>query len=76
MPQLSSTDRLIMSAKDMTDALHNPHPEVPLVRVGDKTISALAELAAIFELKLRQTPSPTPPAATPKFTQRPCLAKS
>jgi hypothetical protein len=29
MPQLSSTDRLTMAAKDMTDALQNPHPEVP-----------------------------------------------
>jgi hypothetical protein len=26
MPQLSSTDRLLMAAKDMTDALQNPHP--------------------------------------------------
>jgi hypothetical protein len=52
MPQLSSTDRLIMAAKDMTDALHNPHPEVPFARVGDDTISALADLAAIFKLKL------------------------
>jgi hypothetical protein len=26
MPQLSSTDRLIMAANDMTDALQNPHP--------------------------------------------------
>jgi hypothetical protein len=26
MPQLSSTDILIMAAKDMTDALQNPHP--------------------------------------------------
>jgi hypothetical protein len=25
MPQLSSTDRLLMAAKDMTDALQNPH---------------------------------------------------
>jgi hypothetical protein len=47
MPQLSSTDRLIMAAKDMTDALQNPHPEVPFTRVGDDTISALADLAAI-----------------------------
>jgi hypothetical protein len=76
MPQLSSTDRLIMAAKDMTDALQNPHPEVPFARVGDATISALAELAAIFKLKLRQTPSPTTPAAPPKVTQRPCLAES
>jgi hypothetical protein len=76
MPQLSSTDRLIMAAKDMTDALQNPHLEVPFARVGDDTISALAELAAIFKLKLRQTPSPTPPAAPPKVTKLPCLAVS
>jgi hypothetical protein len=42
-----------MAAKDMMDALQNPHPEVPFARVGDDTISALAELAAIFKLKLR-----------------------
>jgi hypothetical protein len=52
MPQLSSTDRLIMAVKDMTDALQNPHPEVPFASVVDDTISALAELAAIFKLKL------------------------
>jgi hypothetical protein len=51
MPQLSSTDCLIMAAKDMTDALQNPHPEVPFASVGDDTISALADLAAIFKLK-------------------------
>jgi hypothetical protein len=76
MPQLSSTYRLIMDAKDMTDALQNPHPEVPFAHVGEYTISVLAELAAIFKLKLRQTPSPRPPAAPPKVTQRPCLAES
>jgi hypothetical protein len=76
MLQLSSTERLIKAAKDMTDALQNPHPEVPFACVGDDTISALAELAAIFKLKLRQTPPPTPPAAPPRVTQRPCLAKS
>jgi hypothetical protein len=52
MPQLSSTDRLIVAAKDMTDALQNPHPEVPFAHVGDDTISALVELATIFKLKL------------------------
>jgi hypothetical protein len=41
MPQLSSTDRLIMAAKYMTDALQNPHPEVPFTHVGYDTISAL-----------------------------------
>jgi hypothetical protein len=76
MPQLSSTDRLIMAAKDMTDALQNPHPELPFTRFGDDTILALTDLAAIFKLKLRQTPSPTPRAAHLKDTQRPCLAES
>jgi hypothetical protein len=76
MPQLSSTDRFIMAAKYMTDALQNPHPEVPFARVGDDTISALAELAAIFKLKLRQTPHHTLPPAPPKVTQRPFLAES
>jgi hypothetical protein len=76
MPQLSSTDRLLMATKDMTDSLQNTDPEVPFARVGDDTISALAELAAIFKLKLRQTPSPTPQAAPPTVIQRPCLAES
>jgi hypothetical protein len=76
MPQLSSTERLLMAAKDMTDALQNPHPEVPFARVGDDTISAPADLAALFKLKLRQTPSPTPQAVPPTVFQRPCLAES
>jgi hypothetical protein len=71
MPQSSSTDRLLMAAHDMTDALQNPHPEVPFTRVGDDTISALADLAAIFKLKLRQTPSPTPQAVPPTVFRRP-----
>jgi hypothetical protein len=60
----------------MTDALQNPHPEVPFARVGDETISALADLAAIFKLKLRQTPSSTPQAAPPTVFRRPCIAES
>jgi hypothetical protein len=58
MPQLSSTDRLLMAAKDMTDAFRNPHTDVPFASVGDGTIAALADLAAIFKLKLQQAPSP------------------
>jgi hypothetical protein len=76
MPQLSSTDRLLMAAKDMTDALQSPHPEVPFARVEGDTISALAELAAIFKLKLHRTPSPTPQAVPPPVFQHPCLAES
>jgi hypothetical protein len=53
MPQLSSTDRLLMAAKDMTYAFRNPHLDVPFTSVGDDTITALADLAAIFKLKLQ-----------------------
>jgi hypothetical protein len=76
MPQLSSTDRLLMAAKDMTDASKNHHPEVPFASVGDDTTLALADLAAIFKLKLQQTPSTTPQAVHPPVFQRPCLAES
>jgi hypothetical protein len=76
MPQLSSTDRLIMAAKDMTDALQNPHSDVPFAHVGDDIISTLAELATIFKLKLRQTPPPTLPAAPPTVKQGTCLEES
>jgi hypothetical protein len=71
MPQLSSTDRLLMAAKDMTDALQNPHPEVPFASVGDDTIKALTDIASIFKLKLRQTPSSTPQAVPPQIFQHP-----
>jgi hypothetical protein len=33
MPQLSSTDRLLVAAKDMTNAFQNPHPDVPFASV-------------------------------------------
>jgi hypothetical protein len=38
MPQLLSTDRLLMAEKDMTDALKNTHPEIPFARVSNDTI--------------------------------------
>jgi hypothetical protein len=76
MPQLSSTDRLLMAAKDTTDALQYLHPEVPFASVGDDTIAALTDLAAIFKLKLRQTPSPATQAPPAKVVPRPSLAPS
>jgi hypothetical protein len=76
MPHLLSTDRLLLAAKDMTDALQNPHPEFPFASVGDDTIAALTDLAAIFKLKLRQTPSPATQAAPATVVQRPSLAPS
>jgi hypothetical protein len=73
MPQLSSTDRLLIAAKDMMDALQNPHPTVPFASVGDDTIAALTDLAAIFKLKLQQAPSPATQASPPKVVSRPSL---
>jgi hypothetical protein len=73
LPQLSPTDRLLMAAKDMTDALQNPHPAVPFASVGDDTIAALTDLAAIFKLKLQQAPSTTTQASPPKVVSRPSL---
>jgi hypothetical protein len=76
MPQLSSTDILIMAANDMTDALQNPHLAVPFNQVGDDTISALTALAEIFKLKLQKVQTPALPAAPPKLALRPRLAES
>jgi hypothetical protein len=70
------TDRLLIAAKDMTDALQNPHPEVPFARVGDDTISALTDLAAIFKLKLRQPLSPATQASPAKVVPHPSLIPS
>jgi hypothetical protein len=76
MPQLSSTDQLLMTAKDMTDDSQNPHPAVPFASVGDGTITALADLAAIFKLKLQHDPPPETRASPAKVAPRPSLAPS
>jgi hypothetical protein len=76
MPQLSSTDRLLMAAKDMTDTFQNPHPDIPFASVGDDTVKALADLAAIFKLKLQQAPSLATHASPVTVVQRPSLIPS
>jgi hypothetical protein len=58
MPQNSSTDRLLMAAHDMTDALKHPHPGVPFSTIGDETITALTTLAAIFKNKFKKPLAP------------------
>jgi hypothetical protein len=73
MPQLSSTDRGLMTAKDMADAFQNPHPDAPFASVGDDTIAAIADLAAIFKLKLQHAPSLAMPTSPAKVVQRPSL---
>jgi hypothetical protein len=49
MPQLSSTDRVLIAARDMTDALKHPHPDFPFAAIVDETIIALTTLATIFK---------------------------
>jgi hypothetical protein len=54
MPQMSSTDRILMAAQDMTDALKHPHIDVPFATIGDDTITALEKLSEIFTRKFKK----------------------
>jgi hypothetical protein len=65
-----------MAANDMSNALQNPHPEVPFTHIGDDTISALTALAEIFKLKYQKVHISELPAAPAKFAQGTCLAES
>jgi hypothetical protein len=58
MPQLSSTERLIMAANDTTNSFKNPHPEVPFTKMGGDTIEALTKLAEIFKNKFQKVKPP------------------
>jgi hypothetical protein len=51
MPQMSSSDRILMAAQDMADSLKHPHPEAPFDNIGDDTMTALATLSEIFTRK-------------------------
>jgi hypothetical protein len=54
MPQMYSTDHVLMAAQDMTDTLRHPQPDVPFVAIWDDTISALATLDEIFTRKFKK----------------------
>jgi hypothetical protein len=58
MLQLSSTDRLLMAANDMANTLKHRHPEVPFAQFSDDTITAPAQLAAIFKNKFQKPTEP------------------
>jgi hypothetical protein len=47
-----------MATNDMATALKHPHPEVPFAQVGDDTITALKQLAAIFKNKFQKPKAP------------------
>jgi hypothetical protein len=73
MPQLSSTGRLLMAAKDTEDAFQNPHPENPFASVGHDTVKALADLAEILKLKLQHATSLATQASPVTVIQQPIL---
>jgi hypothetical protein len=53
MPQISSADRILMAAQDMTYALNYSYPDVPFVTIRDDTISALVIFVEIFTRKFK-----------------------
>jgi hypothetical protein len=57
MPQLSSTDRLLMTTHNMTDALKHNHPDVTFYTIGDEKITRLTILAVIFRNKYNKPPA-------------------
>jgi hypothetical protein len=67
LPQMSSTDRVLMAAQDMTDALKHPHPDIPFAAIGDDTISALATLLEILTRKVKKAEAPVIPPAPIKY---------
>jgi hypothetical protein len=69
MPQLSSTGRLIMEANEMSNALKNPHHEVPLSHIGDDTIAALTKLAEIFKNNFQKVQTQGHPNAPAKAAE-------
>jgi predicted RNase H-like nuclease len=56
--QISSTEKLLMSASDMTDNVKNPHPNVPFTTIGDDTSTPLSQLVAIFKDKFQKPSAP------------------
>jgi hypothetical protein len=60
-----------MAAKDMSNALKKPHPDVPFSHIGDDTIAALAKLAENFKNKFQKVQTqalPNAPAKTAEHT--------
>jgi hypothetical protein len=47
-----------MAANDISNALKNPHPEVPFAQIGDDTKEALTKLAEIFKNKFQKVQAP------------------
>jgi hypothetical protein len=58
MLQIFSTDRNIMAAQDMMDALSHHHHDAPFTTIVDDTIIVLTSLADIFKNKFQNPSAP------------------
>jgi hypothetical protein len=58
-----------MAAKEMSNALKNPHPEVPFAHIGNDTIVALTKLAEIFKNKFQKVQTQGLPNAPAKAVE-------
>jgi hypothetical protein len=76
MPELSSMERLIMAANNMSNALKNTHPKVPFLHIGDDIITALTTMAEIFKNKFQKVQIPVLPTAPAKVAERTFPAES
>jgi hypothetical protein len=60
-----------MAANDMSNALKNPHSEVPFSHIGNDTIAALTKVAEILENKFQKVQTlglPNAPAKAAEYT--------
>ena len=48
-PKISSIDATFNAAQGLIYALHNPAPEIPLVKIGNVHKEALGNLSGIFK---------------------------
>ena len=63
-PSLSPADAVTSAAADLTEALQNPTPSIPIPHLGEKQITALRQIADIFNTAVPHEPAP-PPAQFP-----------
>ena len=59
-PSLSPADAVTSAAADLTEALQNPTPSIPIPHLGEKQTTTLRKLAAILNTAVPQAPAPTP----------------
>jgi hypothetical protein len=68
MPQMSSTDRILVAAQDITDALKHPHPDFPFATIGEDTIAALEKIVRNLHKEVKKAGKNGPHPRTGKVT--------